>query len=67
MPTIALRDGRAAKITEFTTGIVAVNESTRCAPNRRKVARYRELQAAQDKLSLALREVFPAVRKLAGD
>jgi xylulokinase len=61
----ARREGRNAKISEFTTGIVAVNEATRCVPIRANVVRYRELQAAQDQLSLALRGVFPAVRKLA--
>ncbi len=52
-------------ITQFTEGIVAVNTATRCVPNKANVARYRELQALQDKLSLSLREVFPAQRKLA--
>ena len=62
---VALRDGRKAKITEFTSGVVALKEETRCAPDKANVARYRELQALQDKLSLALREVFVAQRKLA--
>jgi xylulokinase len=61
----ARRDGRkTAKLTDFTQGSVAVNESTRCTPDRANVARYRELQALQDKLSLAVREVFAAQRKL---
>ncbi|MCW5549075.1 MAG: xylulokinase, partial [Opitutaceae bacterium] len=55
-----------AVITEFTAGTVALNESTRCEPQKANVARYRELQALQDKLSLNLREVFPLQRKLAG-
>ena len=62
---VALRDGRKAKIGDFTTGTVAVNEATRCAPIRANVARYRELQAVQDNLSLSLRDVFPSARKLA--
>jgi xylulokinase len=64
---VALRDGnKKAKLTEFTTGTVALDESTRCAPDKKNVARYRELQALQDELSLALRaKVFPAQRKLA--
>jgi len=53
-----------AAITEFTTGVVAVNESTRCIPDRTRVARYRELQALQDQLSLSLRPVFARQRKL---
>jgi xylulokinase len=55
-----------AAIAEFTAGTVALNESTRCEPQKANVARYRELQALQDKLSLNLREVFPLQRKLAG-
>ncbi len=54
-----------AAITEFTTGTVALNEATRCRPEKVNVARYRELQALQDKLSLNLRDVFPLQRKLA--
>jgi xylulokinase len=57
-------DGEAAPITQFTAGVVAVNEATRCVPNKANVARYRELQALQDKLSLALRDVFRAQRRL---
>src|SRR6185295_6435709 len=49
---VALRDGKKAKLTDFTTGTVAVNEATRCAPDKKNVARYRELQALQDSLSL---------------
>jgi xylulokinase len=61
---VALREGKKAKLADFTTGIVALNEATRCAPKEENVARYRELQAVQAKLSLALRRVFPATRKL---
>ena len=62
---VALREGNTkAKLTDFTSGAVALNESTRCLPNRANVARYRELQAVQDKLSLAVRDVFAAQRKL---
>ena len=63
---VALRDGnKKAKLTDFTTGTVALDEATRCTPNKANVARYRELQSLQDKLSLALRDVFAAQRKLA--
>lgn len=63
---VARRDGRpAAKISEFTNRMVAVNEATRCLPRRENVARYRELQALQDRLSANLRDVFPAHRRLA--
>ncbi len=63
---VARREGnRKAKLTDFTTGVVALDESTRCVPSRANVACYRELQSVQDKLSLALREVFVAQRRLA--
>jgi len=63
---VARRGGdKKAKLTDFTNGTVELNESTRCAPNPANVARYRELQSLQDKLSLALRDVFTAQRKLA--
>ena len=63
---VAIRGGnKKAKLTDFTTGTVAVDEATRCVPNPANVARYRELQALQDKLSVALRDVFAAQRKLA--
>jgi xylulokinase len=63
---VAIRGGNSrAKLTDFTTGTVALNEATRCTPIKANVARYRELQALQDKLSLALRDVFAAQRKLA--
>ena len=62
---VALREGKKAKLSDFTTGTVALNETARCTPDKANVARYREQQAVQDKLSLALRGVFPAQRKLA--
>ena len=53
---VARREGRrTAKIDEFTAGAVAVDEATRCQPNRTNVGRYRELQAVQDALSAGLR------------
>src|SRR5690606_12223368 len=55
-----------ARITDFTEGVVVLKEDTRCKPDRARVARYRELQDLQDRLSLALRDVFPRQRKLAG-
>jgi xylulokinase len=58
-------DGTKARITDFTDGVVALDESTRCHPDGPKVARYRELQELQDRLSLALRPVFPLQRRLA--
>jgi xylulokinase len=62
---VTIRDGRRnAKLAEFTDGIVVVDESTRCAPDRARVARYRRLQVLQDTLSQSLRPVFPAQRAL---
>jgi xylulokinase len=62
---LALRDGRKVKLVDLASGIVALNEATRCVPIKANVARYRELQAVQDKLSSALRPVFAAQRSLA--
>ena len=63
---VARREGNAAaKLGDFTSGVVAIKEQTRCWPNQANVARYRKLQALQDQLSLALRDVFAAQRKLA--
>ncbi len=65
---VALRNGQTkAKLTDFTTGTVALDEATRCVPNQTNVARYRKLQALQDKLSVTLREVFARQRALAAD
>jgi xylulokinase len=61
----SLLDGDKTKLTDFTNSVVALDESTRCQPDRARVARYRELQALQDQLSLALRPIFPMQRKLA--
>jgi xylulokinase len=67
---VARRDSRAtAKIGDVVNGVVALDESTRCLPDKRRVGRYRELQALQDKLSACLREsgVFAAHRELAAE
>jgi sugar (pentulose or hexulose) kinase len=64
---VARRDGNSrTKISEFTDRVVALNEATRCMPNRGNVARYRELQGLQDALSRALRGVFVRHRGLGG-
>jgi xylulokinase len=65
---VARREGNAkAKISDFTSGVVALKEETRCVPNKANVARYRELQALHNGLGGALRAsgVFAAQRKLA--
>jgi xylulokinase len=61
---VGLRAGQKTKLADLTTGIVAIDESTRCRPDKAKVERYRQLQALQDRLSLTLRPVFPAQRRL---
>jgi xylulokinase len=61
----SLLDGNKAKLADFTNGIVALDEATRCQPDRARAARYREFQALQDQLSVALRPIFPLQRKLA--
>jgi xylulokinase len=63
----SLMDGRKTKLADLTGVVVAPDESTRCQPDRARVARYRGLQALQDQLSLALRPVFPTQRRLAKD
>ncbi len=62
---LARKSRPKAAITEFTEGVVAVDEATRCVPNRVNVARYRALQMLQDQFSLSLRPVFERQRKLA--
>jgi len=61
---LARRNNAKSMITRFTEGVVAVKEATRCQPNSKNVERYRALQAVQDKMSLSVREVFKAQRKL---
>jgi xylulokinase len=64
---VARREGkRAAKIGDFTAGVVALDEATRCVPDRGRHARYRELQGLQDDLSLAVRGVFARHRAMVG-
>lgn len=62
---VALREGKkAAKLSEFTDAVVALDESSRCLPNPAMQRRYRSLQGLQDQLSLALREAFSRHRAL---
>jgi len=62
----ARAEGKNASIGDFTTAMVALDESTRCEPDRARVARYREWQATQDELSTTLRPLFTRQRKRAG-
>jgi len=62
---VARRSGRKdARISEFTEGTVALDESTRCVPDRSRTALYRRVQAVHDRLGVSLREVFTAQRAL---
>ncbi len=54
-----------ASISALAEKIVAKDESTRVKPDKKRAARYRELQTVQDRLSAALRDLFPLQRELA--
>lgn len=54
----ALRDGKKAKLTDFTNGIVALNESTRCTPDKQRKAQYQELQEKHEAFSQTMRPTF---------
>jgi xylulokinase len=62
----ACAEGKRASIGDFTTSMVALDESTRCEPDRARVDRYREWQARQDLLSTTLRPLFARQRKRSG-
>jgi xylulokinase len=51
---VARREGRKAKLSDFTGRIVAVDEKTRCTPEPKNRALYRELQEKHESLSGAL-------------
>ncbi len=54
-----------ASIATIADKVVAKNESTRVKPDKKRHARYAKLQDVQDRLSGALRELFPIQRELA--
>jgi len=58
-------DGEKTQIADLAAAVVAVDEKTRCLPDKADAARYRELQTLQNELSRTLRGVFPCQRKLA--
>lgn len=62
---VARREGRSTTLVSLTQAVVKVDPATRCKPNKKAVARYREIQGLQDQLSLALRNVFALQRRLA--
>jgi len=53
-----------AKLTEFTQGVVALNEKTRCKPIKSHVTYYAKMQALHNELSLTLRPLFEAHKAL---
>jgi xylulokinase len=55
---VALREGRKAKLTDFTSRAVALDEATRCTQHAKNCAVYRDLQAKHDELSAAMRPWF---------
>lgn len=59
------RGRKTVKLASIVKGVVAVNEETRCRPNRKNVARYEKLQAVHNRLSHDLRSVFALQRQLA--
>jgi xylulokinase len=63
---VALKEGKKARLADITKAVVAVDEKSRCKPDKKTHLRYQRVQAVQDKLSLALRDVFTAQRELAG-
>jgi len=63
---VALRDGkRGTKLDDLAQTVVAVDAATRCSPDKANVARYRTLQALQDRLSENVRDLFAAQRAFA--
>jgi xylulokinase len=58
--TVSPGAGRAAALAELCRRCVAVDESTRCLPDRGRAALYRARQALHDRLSQELRGAFEA-------
>jgi hypothetical protein len=53
-----LQQGEKVSITEITDQFVQLNAAETAEPDEKNAATYGELQALQDEMSLALREVF---------
>jgi xylulokinase len=58
-----LQQGEKISINEITSQFVEVNSTETALPNKHHVEIYRELQALQDDMSLALRDVFKKHRE----
>ncbi len=63
---VGLAEGKKIRLADLAKAVVAVDEATRCKPDKKTAARYRKIQAVQDRLGLALRDVFSLQRELAG-
>lgn len=57
------QQGEAVAISDITDAFVQVNPKETAEPNPKSVARYAELQAIQDNLSISLRNVFALHRR----
>jgi len=55
---VALGEGRKVKLTDFTTGVVALNEASRCRPDPQRKSLYRELQQKHEGFSRLVRPSF---------
>lgn len=55
-----LRDGSRTSLAQLAARVVAVDESTRCVPDRARRRFYRTAQARQDALGSAMRPLFDA-------
>lgn len=55
---VALREGRKTKLADFTGRVVALDEKSRCTPNAKNRALYRDLQEKHESLSRTLRPWF---------
>jgi xylulokinase len=62
---VARQSNSKAKLEDITRRMVALDEATRCQPNKANVAIYRKMQDLHDQLSRALRPLFPVQRKIA--
>jgi len=58
-----LQEGEKISISEITDRFVELNAGEAAQPNKENAEVYRELQALQDEMSLALRSVFGRHRK----
>ena len=58
-----LSQGQRVSISEITDRFVEINKAERAEPNPKNAAVYRELQALQDEMSLALRAAFTKHRR----